>query len=47
MCIRLKKILKFQKGKQRWNVENLCVVRQNAENFLEDKMLGSNVELGM
>ena len=37
MCIGLKKIMKFQKGKLRWNVENLYAARQKAENFVEDK----------
>ena len=46
MCIRLKKIINFQKGKPRWNVENLYAVRQEPENFVEDKLLGSDVELG-
>jgi hypothetical protein len=31
MCIRLKKIMKFQKGKQKWIVENLYAVPQKAE----------------
>jgi len=34
MCFGLKKIMKFQKGKPRWNVENLYIVRLKAENFV-------------
>jgi hypothetical protein len=34
MCIRLKKIAKFQKGKRKWIVENLYAVREKAENFV-------------
>jgi len=30
MCIGLKKIVKFQKGKPRWKVENLYVLRRKA-----------------
>jgi hypothetical protein len=30
--------MKFQKGNTRWNVENLYAVRQEAENFVEDKL---------
>jgi hypothetical protein len=45
--MRLKKIMKFQNGKPRCSVENFYVVRQKAENFVEDNLLGSDVELGM
>ena len=34
------------KGITKWNVENLYAVRQEPENFVEDKLLGSDVELG-
>jgi len=47
MFIGLKKIVKFQKGKPRCKVENLCVQRQKAKNFVEFILCGSNVELGM
>jgi hypothetical protein len=47
MCIILKKIVKFQKGKPRWNVENLYAVRQKAKNFVENNLLGSDVKLGI
>jgi hypothetical protein len=42
----LKKIIKFHKGKQRWNVENLYAVRQKAESFVEDNLKQSVVKLG-
>jgi hypothetical protein len=47
MCIRLKKIMKLQKGTQRWNLENSYAVRQKAEHFVEDNFLGWDIELGM
>ena len=47
MCIRSKKIMKFQKGKPRRNVETFYVLRQKAENFVEVNLLGSDVKLGM
>jgi hypothetical protein len=47
MCIRLKKTMKFQKGKQSWNVENLYAAPQKAESFLEGNWLGWDVELEM
>jgi hypothetical protein len=39
MCIGLKKIMKFQKGKPRWHLENLYAARQKAENFVEEKWI--------
>jgi hypothetical protein len=42
ICTGLKKIMTFQKGKQKWNVVNLYAVRQKAENFVEDSLLGSD-----
>jgi len=47
MCIRLKKIMKFQKGKQKWNVEKLYAARQKVEKFVEIHLLESDVKLGM
>jgi len=47
MFIRLKKIMKCQKEKPRWSVENLYAVRQKVENFVEGNLLGSDLELGM
>ena len=47
MCIGLKKISKFQKGKPRWKVENLYVLRQKAKNVLECILVKSDVQLGM
>jgi hypothetical protein len=35
MFIRMKRNLKFQKGKPRWKVEDLYVQRQKAKNFVE------------
>jgi hypothetical protein len=43
ICTGLKKLMKFQKVKQSWIVENLYAVRQKAENFVEDNLL----ELGI
>ena len=47
ICIRLKKIMKFEKGKPRWNLENLYAVRQKTENFVEAILVESDVELEM
>jgi hypothetical protein len=46
ICTGLKKIIKFRNGKQSWIVENLYAVRQKAENFIEDNLLGWVVKLG-
>lgn len=46
MCTGLKKIMKFQMAKQRWNVE-IYAARLKAENFLEGNLLWLDVELGM
>ena len=47
MCILLKKIMQFHKGKPRWNVENLYGGRQKAQTSVEVNLLGSDVKLGM
>ena len=47
MCIRLKKIMKFKTGNQKWIAENLCAVRQKGENFVEGKLLEWDVKLEM
>ena len=38
ICTRLKKIIKFQKVKQKWIVENWYAQRQKVENFVEGKL---------
>jgi hypothetical protein len=45
MCIREKEMTKYQRGKPRWNVENLYAVQQKAENFVEDNFLGIGCEI--
>ena len=38
--IRLKKIMKYQKGKPRWKLENLYDLRGKAKNVVEINLLG-------
>jgi hypothetical protein len=47
LCFRVKKIIKYKKGITRWNVENLYVLLQKAEYFVEGKLLGRDLKLGM
>jgi len=46
MCIRLKNIITFQNGKQKWLVKKLYALRQKVEKFVEDNLLESDVKLG-
>jgi hypothetical protein len=47
ICTRLKKIVKIQKGKPRWDLETLHVQRQRVQNYLEEKLQceSGNVEV--
>jgi hypothetical protein len=47
MCIGLKETMNLQKGKPKWNVENLYAVRQKAGNFVEINFLELDLELEM
>jgi hypothetical protein len=38
ICTRLKKIIRFRKGKPRWDSEKLCAQRQKVQDALEESL---------
>jgi hypothetical protein len=46
ICSRLKKIIKFQKGKRRWAVQKLHAQRQKVQYTLEEKLGEKECESG-
>ena len=46
ICTRLKKIMKFRKGKPRWDLENLYAQRQEVQDALEKKLGALGCESG-
>ena len=46
LCIRLKKIIRFQKSRPRWDLEKLYAQRQSVQDNLEEKFGGIECESG-
>ena len=44
---RLKKIIRFQKSRPRWDLEKLYVQRQSVQDTLEEKLCAIEVKVGM
>ena len=44
--IRLKKIIRIQKNKPRWDLEKLCAERQSVQDTLEEKLGATECESG-
>jgi len=38
VCTILKKIIRFEKSRPRWDLEKLCAERQRVQNTLEEKL---------
>jgi hypothetical protein len=47
ICTKLKKILKFKRGKARWDLERLHAQRQKVQDTQGKKSVQSNVTVGM
>jgi hypothetical protein len=47
MCSVLKKIMKLQKAKPKWNVDILFAAQQKAKHFVEYNLFESGMKLGM
>ena len=43
----LKKMIRFQKSRLRWDLEKLYAERQRVQNILEEKLGALNVKVGM
>ena len=46
VCTRLKKIIRFQKSRPRWDLEKLYAERQRVQNILEEKLGAFECESG-
>jgi hypothetical protein len=47
ICIVLNKIIKFQNGKPRCDLEKLHAIRQEGQDALEENFSASNMKVGM
>jgi hypothetical protein len=46
ICTRFKTIIRSQKGKPRWNLENLYAKQQKVQDTLEEKLIAIKYESG-
>jgi hypothetical protein len=46
ICTRFKKIIRFQKGKPQWDLENLYAKQQTEPDTLEEKLSAIKYEIG-